>query len=178
MTLLSRILIRAKRKLGLLPLVRRYPRVDIRGCPYIEFADNITVHGDVYIGPDAYWSALGGIELGNNIAFGPKTVIWTYNHDYDSGDALPFATHTFDRLGKVTIHDNVWVGLGATILAGVTIGEGAVVAAGAVVTRDVAPGDVVAGNPARVVKCRDKLHYEELKSRASLLLGNGGHYAG
>jgi acetyltransferase-like isoleucine patch superfamily enzyme len=177
MKLLSRIVIRIKRQLGLLPLVRRYPQVDIRGYPYIEFADNITVRGDVYIGPDAYWSARGGIELGSNIAFGPKTVIWTYNHDYDGGDALPFGTPAFDRLGKVTIHDNVWVCLGATILAGVTIGEGAVVAAGAVVTCDVAPGAVVAGNPARVVKFRDVQHYEELKSQGGLQLGSGGRYA-
>ncbi len=44
------------------------------------------------------------------------------------------------------------VGSGATILCGVTIGEGSVVGAGAVVTKDVAPGTVVAGNPAKVLR--------------------------
>jgi UDP-2-acetamido-3-amino-2,3-dideoxy-glucuronate N-acetyltransferase len=43
------------------------------------------------------------------------------------------------------------IGSGAVILCGVTIGEGALVGAGAIVTRDVAPGTIVAGNPARVV---------------------------
>ena len=50
-------------------------------------------------------------------------------------------------------HD-VWIGFRATLLAGVTIGSGAVVAADAVVTRDVPPYAVVAGNPARVVRYR------------------------
>ena len=51
----------------------------------------------------------------------------------------------------VVIGDKVWIGFGASILKGVTVGEGAVVGAKAVVTRDVAPYTVVAGNPARVV---------------------------
>ncbi len=48
----------------------------------------------------------------------------------------------------VVIEDDVWVGIGAIILKGVRIGRGATVAPGAVVTRDVAPGDLAAGNPA------------------------------
>lgn len=52
----------------------------------------------------------------------------------------------------VQIRDDAWIGAKAIILKGVTIGEGAVVAAGAVVTKDVAPYTVVAGNPARVIR--------------------------
>ncbi|MEE4213008.1 MAG: DapH/DapD/GlmU-related protein [Parvularcula sp.] len=52
----------------------------------------------------------------------------------------------------IAIEDKVWIGFGATILKGVTIGEGAIVAAGAVVTKDVPPYSIVAGNPARVVR--------------------------
>lgn len=50
------------------------------------------------------------------------------------------------------IKDNVWIGMGAVILKGVTIGENSVVAAGAIVTKDVPPNVVVAGNPAQIVK--------------------------
>ena len=52
----------------------------------------------------------------------------------------------------VFIRDNVWIGMNAVILKGVTVGENSVVAAGAVVTRNVPPNVVVAGNPAVVVK--------------------------
>ncbi|MFC5758753.1 acyltransferase [Rhizobium sp. GCM10022189] len=52
----------------------------------------------------------------------------------------------------VIIRDKVWIGFGASILKGVTVGEGAVIGAQAVVTRDVAPYTVVAGNPARIIR--------------------------
>ncbi len=56
------------------------------------------------------------------------------------------------RTKPVRIADNVWIGMGAVILKGVTIGENSVVAAGAIVTKDVPPNCVVAGNPATIVK--------------------------
>lgn len=52
----------------------------------------------------------------------------------------------------VRICDDAWIGAGATILRGVTVGEGGIVAAGAVVTRDVPPYTIVAGNPAAVAR--------------------------
>ena len=55
----------------------------------------------------------------------------------------------------ITIGDRVWVGTRAVVLKGVTIGDGAVIAAGAVVTKDVPPGAVVAGVPARVIGSAD-----------------------
>jgi len=59
---------------------------------------------------------------------------------------------THVRVAPVRIAKRAWIGFGATILRGVTVGEGAVVGACAVVTRDVPPYSVVAGNPARVVR--------------------------
>jgi acetyltransferase-like isoleucine patch superfamily enzyme len=56
------------------------------------------------------------------------------------------------EIKPVTIGDKVWIGLNAIILKGVRIGEGSVVAAGSVVTHEVPPYVVVAGNPARVVR--------------------------
>jgi acetyltransferase-like isoleucine patch superfamily enzyme len=58
--------------------------------------------------------------------------------------------------GDVMIGSRAWIGYRAIILPGVTIGEGAVVAAGAVVSRDVPPYTVVAGNPARAIGDRPR----------------------
>ncbi|HSL93311.1 MAG TPA: 2,3,4,5-tetrahydropyridine-2,6-dicarboxylate N-acetyltransferase [Bacillota bacterium] len=63
----------------------------------------------------------------------------------------------------VIIEDNVLVGANAVVLEGVRVGKGAVVAAGAIVTRDVPPGVVVAGSPARIVKERDQQTDEKTK---------------
>jgi phosphonate metabolism protein (transferase hexapeptide repeat family) len=62
------------------------------------------------------------------------------------------------RAARVTIGHDAWVGRAAIILPGRTIGTGAVVGAGAVVTKDVAPYTIVAGNPARIVRPRFEAH--------------------
>ena len=58
------------------------------------------------------------------------------------------------RKSKVLIGNDVWIGARAVILGGVTIGDGAVIGGGAVVTKDVEPYTIVAGNPARVIRKR------------------------
>lgn len=101
------------------------------------------------------------IEIGSDvlIAWGCTIV------DHDS-HALRFADRKDDvanwyvgmkdwsrvEIEPVVIRDKAWIGLNAIILKGVTIGEGAVVAAGSVVTKDVPPWSLVAGNPARVIR--------------------------
>jgi maltose O-acetyltransferase len=87
------------------------------------------------------------IRVGSDVSIGPEAAILTLGHDPRSPD---FA----DRGGPVTIGDHVWIGFRAIVLPGVTIGEGGVVAAGAVVSRDVPPFTIVAGNPARPIGSR------------------------
>jgi acetyltransferase-like isoleucine patch superfamily enzyme len=52
----------------------------------------------------------------------------------------------------VFIHDDVWVGAMSIVLKGITIGEGSIVGAGSVVTKDVPPWTIVAGNPAKIIR--------------------------
>ncbi|WP_234917926.1 DapH/DapD/GlmU-related protein [Corynebacterium belfantii] len=54
--------------------------------------------------------------------------------------------------GAITIQDHVWLGGNCTVTAGVTIGHGAVIGAGSVVTRDIPPMVLAAGNPCRVIR--------------------------
>lgn len=56
------------------------------------------------------------------------------------------------KVGKVVIQDKAWIGFNTIVLKGVTVGEGAIVGAGSVVSKDVPPFTVVAGNPARVIR--------------------------
>lgn len=94
------------------------------------------------------------IRTGNDVSIGPEASILTLGHN-------PQSPEFEDRGGDVLIGDRVWIGYRAIILPGVTLGEGAVVGAGAVVTRDVPPFTIVAGNPARKIgeRARD-LTYE------------------
>jgi acetyltransferase-like isoleucine patch superfamily enzyme len=94
------------------------------------------------------------IRVGRDVSIGPEAAILTLGHD-------PRSPHFADRGGPVAIGDHVWIGFRAIVLPGITIGEGAVVAAGAVVSRDVPPFTLVAGNPARPIGERPRsMNYE------------------
>lgn len=69
-------------------------------------------------------------------------------------DALPLAEYPWRGGGDIVVGHDVWLGTECLVLPGVTIGHGAVVGARAVVTEDVAPYGVVAGNPARLARRR------------------------
>jgi acetyltransferase-like isoleucine patch superfamily enzyme len=90
------------------------------------------------------------IRTGSNVSIGPEATILTLGHD-------PRSATFEDRGGDVVIGDRVWIGYRAIILPGVTIGEGAVVRAGAVVTKNVEPYTIVAGNPDRAVGRRKQV---------------------
>ena len=67
--------------------------------------------------------------------------------------------------GDIHIEDDVWIGLGVTVMSGVTIGQGAIIAAKAVVTKDVPPYAIVGGVPAKVIRYRfdEKMRQELMK---------------
>lgn len=86
--------------------------------------------------------------IGNHVLIGPNVSIYTACHPLDADHR-----RTMDEWAEpVTIGNDVWICGGATIVPGVTIGDGAIVGAGSVVTKDVAPYTMVAGNPARLIK--------------------------
>ena len=108
------------------------------------------------IGPYSYIGCSGYIDIGDNVMISPRVSIYSENHNFDDAD-VPMIDQGVTR-SFVKIEDDCWIAANALILAGVTVGRGAVVAAGSVVTKDVPPNCVVAGNPAKIVKVRKADH--------------------
>src|ERR1019366_5393777 len=92
--------------------------------------------------------------IGSDVMMGPEVVIYSWNHVTSRVD-IPMIQQGFTACSPVTIGDDVWIGRRVIILPGVTVGSGCVLGAGAVISRDVPPGAVAVGNPARVVRYRD-----------------------
>lgn len=114
----------------------------------------IEIGGGSIVGLWATLDGRRGIEIGRNVNLSSEVALWTLQHDPNDAD--------FDvRGGPIVIEDYAWVSFRATVLPGVRIGRGAVVAANAVVTKDVAPYEVVGGIPARTIgRRREDLAYD------------------
>jgi len=112
-----------------------------------DYGLNISVGDDVFINQHCHFMDMGGITIGNEVMIGPKVNLISAGHPLSPADRRRAVTAK-----PIVIGNNVWIGAAATILAGVTVGSDAVVAAGAVVSRDVPPGTLVAGVPARPVR--------------------------
>ena len=88
------------------------------------------------------------VIIGDRVSMGPRVTLVTSSHPNDSR-IRSFAPVSS---GPVTIDADAWIGAGVVIMPNVRIGRGAVVGANAVVTADVAPFTVVAGQPARPIR--------------------------
>ena len=137
------------------------------------FGKGLTVNGESSFGPNVLLgdycnfnglvvSGGGKLSIGNYFHSGVECMIITQNHNYE-GDAIPY-DDTYVRK-NITIGDFVWFGNRVLVVGNVNIGEGAIIAAGAVVTKDVPPLAIVGGNPAKIIKFRDKDHYYQLKEK-------------
>lgn len=117
---------------------------------YLFELENMTIGSNVSIHQMCYLSAAGGLSIGNDVSIAHGTSILSSEHSYED----PFAAIRDARgySAEVTISNDVWIGAGVRILAGVSIGEHCVVGAGAVVVRSVPAWSVAAGVPARVIK--------------------------
>lgn len=112
----------------------------------------VTIGENCYIGADILFDAPGGIQIGDNVSIGSRTVILTRDHPIMAGPVrhVRVAENDLDR--PVHIGAGSWIGANVTILPGVTIAPASVIAAGSVVTQDVEPDALYAGVPAQFKK--------------------------
>ena len=114
------------------------------------YLNRLVIGARSWIGQQCFLHAAGGITLGERVGVGPGAKILTSTHELPVDPGVPIMDGAL-RLAPVRVDDGADLGVGAILLPGVTVGRGAQIGAGAVVTRDVAPGAIVAGVPARVI---------------------------
>ncbi|MFQ8689621.1 MAG: sugar O-acetyltransferase [Blautia sp.] len=115
---------------------------------HCEFGFHIKIGNHFYANFDCVMLDGGGIEIGDNVLFGPRVGIYTSRHAFDPAERARGAC--FAR--PVKIGNNVWIGGGVHIDCGVTIGDNTVIGAGSVITRDIPSNVVAAGVPCRVIR--------------------------
>ena len=130
-------------------------RVRIWGRSTVEIGDYFYMGHDSQIQCDCI--------IGNYVMFGNRVgLVGKYDHNFqEAGSPTRLSSEIRDQdynwkgLGVLTIiEDDVWVGFGSIIMSGVRIGRGSIIAAGSVVTKNVEPFSIYAGNPARKIKSR------------------------
>ena len=135
--------------------------------PWVKIGSNVHCQFST-----SFWSPSRSIIIGDNVGIGYRCV---FQCDTIIGDKVAIASsvaflnsddHNYNVIGKmmwdsgrgdkfkIIVEDDVWIGHGAIILSPATIGRGSIIAAGSVVTKDVLPYSIVAGNPARLLKTR------------------------
>lgn len=135
--------------------------------------DHLTVNGTLYgnlkllhignnvnFNPNATFLGKAPIYIGDYFHCGMNMTLITSNHNYQ-GTEIPYdSTHIAKA---IVIKDFVWIGHQVIVLPGVTIGEGAIIGAGSVVSKDIPPLAIAAGNPIKIIKYRDSNHFNRLK---------------
>ena len=122
----------------------------IRAPFYCDYGRNIYLGDGVFVNFNAVFLDVMPIRIGDYTQVGPNVQFYAADHPRD-----PSVRRSGLESGKaIVIGKNVWIGGGAILLPGITIGDDAIIGAGSVVTRDVAPGTTVAGNPARPVQSK------------------------
>ncbi|ASO18789.1 Maltose O-acetyltransferase [Actinoalloteichus hoggarensis] len=120
----------------------------IRAPLYCDYGFNLRFGARAFANFGLVALDVAAITIGDDVQIGPNVQLLTPTHPIDPEPRR----RKVESAEPITIGDNVWLGGGVIVLAGVTIGENTVVGAGAVVTKDLPANVVAVGNPAKVVR--------------------------
>ncbi len=121
---------------------------DIRPPLFVDYGEQLSVGAGTFVNFGLIALDVAPIRIGRDCQLGPGVQLLTPTHPLDP----ELRRAKWEAAEPITLEDNVWLGGGVIVLAGVSIGENSVIGAGAVVTRDIPANVVAVGNPARVVR--------------------------
>ncbi|MBL8670571.1 MAG: acyltransferase [Alphaproteobacteria bacterium] len=123
------------------------------GRAALGHAPRLIVGSNVDIGWQTTIAVGRTVLIGDNVRIAGRAFLAGYpGHPLDARDRAAGLPDTEDQVGDIVLEDDVWLGTGTTVLAGVRIGAGTVVGAGSVVSRSLPAGVLAAGNPARAIR--------------------------
>ena len=122
--------------------------VDIQTPFFCDYGSHIEVGDNFFANFNCVFLDCNYIKIGNNVFLGPQVQIYAAYHPVLAEERIKGP----EFASPVCIEDNVWIGGGSIICAGVTIGANTTIGAGSVVVKDIPAGVVAAGNPCRVLR--------------------------
>jgi putative colanic acid biosynthesis acetyltransferase WcaF len=109
-----------------------------------------SVGSNSWIGEDVWIDNLEDVELGRNVCLSQGAVLLTGNHDYTVAD-FPY------RLGKIQLHDGVWIGAQSVVCPGTKCGSHSILTVNSVASKSMMDWGIYSGNPAKMIRSR-KMH--------------------
>jgi UDP-2-acetamido-3-amino-2,3-dideoxy-glucuronate N-acetyltransferase len=150
--------------------VKIYDFVNLYGC---EIGDNtkigafVEIQKNARIGKNCKISShtfiCEGVTIEDNVFIGHNVTFINDKYPRATADDGQLQTEDHWKCIPTTVKTGASIGSSATLLCGVTVGENAVVGAGSVVTKDVPPNTIVAGNPAKIIRAIDDVHRKDAK---------------
>lgn len=124
--------------------------VSIHGGVYLFNIEKIELGNNISIHPMCYIEGAGGIKIGNDVSIAHASSLISTEHTW--GDPSTPIKYNQQISSAIEIGDDVWIGCGVRILAGVTVSKRVIVAAGAVVNKPIPSHSLVGGVPAKFIK--------------------------